>query len=359
MDAKLDLSKLSHRYFLAIYQLPSTLRVRKPLEESILPKLEKGRDICIRGFWRIGKTELMKALIEKGCARQDAVGLFFDLRSGEHENEVPKSVDEVLRKIRNKLENFYKQLGLGDQSIDPENPLQSLGRLDETVFLGLDELVALSDLGSEFMADILRQIKEAPANVRKILVCHRNAFVDHLFQDIVSDPKFDTVFVPPITDRELEYIVQTPARECGVSFSDKALDRLAALSGNKPWEVFIFCYMLASALEAQQSPEKLVEASLVDNLITVPHVASDIEGFGVIDNYIRVLFSAMNPKEKAVMMALASGRPEEAPLDAPTLISLESTGWLKVTGGVWQINSDLLKEFISGIVSGTIQLQTT
>ncbi len=358
MQLTISSSRLSERYYQAIYWLPPSLRVRKPLEEKAMGLLEQGKNICIRGFWRIGKTELMKAALERTCKKLKADGLVFDLRSERQADFRPKSADEVLTKIREQLETFYGHKGC-NMVVDPCSPLESLGALDEPVFLGIDELVALESLPSDLMADIIKQIKEAPENVRLVLVCHRCRSVDDVFEsEIVNDQDFTTLFVPPITDEELEYIVQAPGRDSGVSFSDSALTRLSELSGNKPWEVFTFCLMITCSLENQGMlrPGETIGRNVVDSTITLPNLAGDEDGKWVIDNYLRIFFSATTAREKEVMQSIALGSFTESEEYRKELEGLEMAGWVEINA-VWRIKSSLFEEFIGRITKGEITVE--
>ena len=51
---------LVEQYEKAVFQLPEAWRARKDLEEEVAKALTSGKHVAIRGFWRIGKTELMK-----------------------------------------------------------------------------------------------------------------------------------------------------------------------------------------------------------------------------------------------------------------------------------------------------------
>ena len=54
-----ELHPLAERYIDAIYELPEPLRARKALDDELAAHLTGGHHLCIRGFWRIGKTTLM------------------------------------------------------------------------------------------------------------------------------------------------------------------------------------------------------------------------------------------------------------------------------------------------------------
>lgn len=350
--------RLSERYLKAIYQLPPHLRVRKPLEEKAIGMLEEGKHICIRGFWRIGKTELMKAALGGICGKLKSNGLYFDLRIEGGEDPLPQSAEEVLVKTKHQLERFYGQIGCGHISIDPHSPLDSLVELDERVFLGIDEMIALESLGKELMIHLIRKIKSIPENVNLALVCHRHPSVDDTFEkEIVNGLDFETLFVSSITAGELEHIVQTPARAVEASFSDEALTKLSELSGNKPWEAFVFCNMVANMLEKQGllRPGLVIEKDQVENIITVPNVMQDEEGRWVAENYGRIFLSAMSAMEKTVMHLIAIGSFQESEKHRKALEGLRTTGWVE-NNSSWRIKSSLFEGFIKGVASGEIKV---
>lgn len=350
--------RLSERYLRAIYQLPPELRVRKPLEEKAMGMLEEGKHVCIRGFWRIGKTELMRAALGGVCGKLKTNGLYFDLRIEGKENFLPQSADEVLAKIVNQLDRFYGKIGCSHIIIDQDSPLDSLGEVDGRLFLGIDEMIAMGSLGKRDMEKLIREIKGIPGNVNLVLVCHRHLSVDDTFEkEIVNDPDFATIVIPPITARELEYIVQTPAKEAGAAFSDGALGKLSELSGDKPWEVFVFCHMIANMLEAQEllKPGLVIGKNHVEDTITLPNVMADGEGRWVAENYARIFLSAMNAMEKSVMRLVALGSFSESEKHVKTLEGLKEAGWVENNGPL-RIKSSLFERFIKGVTSGGIKV---
>ncbi len=349
---------LTSRYIDAIQNLPGDLRVRKPLEEKAFGILKDGKNICIRGFWRIGKTELMKASLERTCNDLQANGLFFELRHDREENPSPESVEEVRDMVTRNLKAFYRNLGIVGITIDRENPLQSLQEVDSQVYLGIDEIVSLSKLGKESMEYLLNEIKNTPENVRSVLVCHRNVAVDELFEDIiVRDGRFETLYIPPLTESEFEYIVQVPAYECGVRFQDSAVVELAKLSGNKPWEAFLFCFMMVDQLEKEGhiKPGAILGDQLIKDWITLRNVGCHPVANRIIENYIRIFLGAMNQKEREVMQLLSIGEGFQNDEYKGVIKSLEETGWIKNNGKL-SINSSLFEELINGVTTGKIEI---
>ncbi|MEW6035881.1 MAG: hypothetical protein AB1529_04670 [Candidatus Micrarchaeota archaeon] len=347
--------KLSHGYLRAVYQLPDSLRVRDPLAEGVAAKLEEGRNVVIRGFWRIGKTELMRASLGKACERTGASGFSFDLRSDYNADGLPASKEEALEKIRDKLGGFFEMAGASGVPINPEAPLDVLKNLQGRLIIGIDELIALNALGDQAMAEVLGHIKSVPPNIGLMLVCHRNAKVDGVFmRELVRDGKFETVFVPPISDEEMEHIIGAPASEYGISVAPQAVERLAALSGNKPWEAFTFAYMAASFMETTGAG--VLEAGMVDESVNMGALLQDEHGRWVVDNYARILLTAMTPAESDAIQAIATGTFNEAAADAGVLQALQESGWARCNGS-WQVHGELFRDFIRAVASGEIRIQ--
>lgn len=301
---------LTDRYFEGVYALPPKLRCRKPLEESVMRKMDCGNHVCVRGLWRIGKTELMMGAIDRICTGKGASGLFFDLRSQIHEDQSPKTAEEVLSSIEEKVVEFLKQMKI-DIPVERCDPLRALGAIDQRIYLGMDELIALEGLGEGQMRAMLRQFKAVPDNVSLIVVCHKHRNTEEIFDsEIVRDPKFSTVYIPPIRPEELEHIVQSPAWDFGVIFSDEALDRISKLSGERPWEVFIACFMVANSFEYHRmlKPGLTISAQQVDSLVSLENLRRYDTGEEVLLNYGRVLHNAFTAKELELAFDIAAGR---------------------------------------------------
>ncbi len=310
MKVQSSRNTLTDRYFEGVYALPPKLRCRRPLEEKVMGKIEEGKHICVRGLWRIGKTELMMGVMDRICVGKKASGLFFDLRSQKHEDQSPKTADEVRSDIEEKIQEFLKQMEL-DIPVDKNNPLSALGKVDQRIYLGMDELIALEGLGAEQMRAMLREFKAVPDNVSLIVVCHKHRNTERIFDsEIVQDPKFSTLYIPPINAKELEHIVQSPAWDFGVEFSDDALDRISRLTGDRPWEVFIACFMVANSFEYHKmlKPGLMISAEQVDSIVSLENLKRYDTGDEVLLNYGRVLHNALTAKELELAFDLATGK---------------------------------------------------
>ncbi|MEW6723005.1 MAG: hypothetical protein AB1324_07110 [Candidatus Micrarchaeota archaeon] len=353
MMVQLDMSRPADRFLVAVYSLPENLRVRRPLEEGIIQRLSEGRNVCIRGFWRIGKTELMKAAVGGACRKENACGFSVDLRS-DSGGEALRSKGEVLEKLSDRIEHLF-QAGGASVQVDRSDPFESLSLIDGNVYVGLDEMIALGALGDEAARETIALMKSAPDNVRFALVCHRNRSVDGLFQSqIISSPRFDTFFVPPISDDELEHIAVSPASDLGLSFTDGALESLSRLSGNKPWEAFIFCHLAASALDGACHP--VIDENVMSGSVNIESLMHDEHGFQVVENYGRMLFFAMSDDERRLVTDLAAGRAADLAGYGGAACSLEESGWI-VRSPLPALRGEMLAEFLHAIGNGTINLR--
>ncbi len=355
MIISLDANRLADRYVIAAYSLPDELRMRKPLAEGISERLAGGRNVCIRGFWRIGKTDLMKAVVGGACRRSGANGFFFDMRSSDDGSSLPQSKEEVFRQLGQMVGRFCAQAAPG-LNVDRGDPLGALGSIGAPVYVGLDEMIALGSIPPEDMGEVISYIKSGPANVRLAVVCHRNRSVDEAFRKgFEEDPAFDTAYVPRLTDAEHAAIVAGPASQSGIAFTDGALARLAAMSGNKPWEAFIFSHLAATALE--KTGGSVIDEDLIDSSVTLEALMDDYHGREVVENYGRMLIFAMSGDEKEVMTALASGAPEPFRGREEAASSLERSGWISL-GPSPMIEGRMFGEFIRALASGKLNIST-
>ncbi len=351
----MDNNRLADRYVIAAYSLPEELRMRRPMEEALAERFASGKNICIRGFWRIGKTELMKATVGNACRRSGANGFFYDMRSNDNGGATPKSKEEVLLKMGQMVKEFCAQAAPGLE-VSADDPLRSLGRIGGPIFVGIDEMIALGSIGEDGMKEVIDYMKSAPPNVRFAVVCHRNRSVDGPFRSMIDeDPSFLTAFVPTLSDEEHAFIVGTPASQLGVTISDGAMARLAAASGNKPWEAFIFSHIVAEALERVGGCR--IDEDMVDEFLTLDALIADYHGREVVENYGRMLLFAMTEDEKAVMTGIANA--EASPLSGKeaAAAALAQAGWVS-TEPVPMINGRMFGEFIRAISSGKLNIST-
>ncbi len=347
-----ELHPLAERYSDALYELPEALRVRRPLEDEFAAAMTGGNHAAIRGFWRIGKTTLMKGALQAACARTGGAAFFLDVRDPDREDGLPQSPEAVLGRLATKVQDFLARVGAKELKPDPKSPLAVLGELAAPIFVGLDELVALNGMGLEKAGALLDTLLVTPKNVKLALVCHRHRDSDALFdQRILSRPNVASGFVPPITDDELVHIVQTPALDLGVRFADEALGALAELSGNRPWEVFTLAHLAAAKLKPDF--KGVIAPEQVDALFDLDALGESDEGRALVENCLRILVTAMTPEERKVVEVLAAGGEGEVPEDA--LARLEEAGFLDTAEG-YTLNGTLFSGIASAVAEGVIRV---
>ena len=158
--------------------------------------------------------------------------------------------------------------------------------------------------------------------------------------------------VPPISDDDLVQLVQTPAQVLGVTFENEALGALAEITGNRPWEIFSLCAVLASRLEKDW--KGTVTPAQLDELVNLDILGETDEGRAVIDNQLVTLVTEMSAEERTVMELLSAGKEGEATEDA--LVKLQECGFVVAADEGYAVNGALF-EFISrAIVEGAIKV---
>jgi hypothetical protein len=344
---------LADRYQDALYELPDDLRARKDLDDELAAHMTGGHHICIRGFKRIGKTTMMKGILQRACERSGGAAFVLDLRDPDRDDGLPQSVDAVLGRLSVKVDEFLQRVGAKELKADPKKPLEVLGELAAPLFVGFDEAIALSALGPEGMTSVLETLLTTPRNVKIALVCSRHRDLDALFESVVvGRAGVATVVVPPISDDELVQLVQTPAQVLGVTFENEALGVLAEISGNRPWEIFSLCALLASRLAKDW--KGTVTPAQLDELINLDVLGETDEGKALLDNHLSILVTEMSAEERTVMELLSAGKDGEATEDA--LVRLQEAGFVVANDGGYAINGALI-EFISrAVVEGVIKV---
>lgn len=347
------LHPLSERYLDAIYELPEELRARKALDDELAAHMTGGHHLCIRGFWRIGKTTMMKSVLKRACERSGGAAFLLDLRDPERDDGLPQSVEAVLGRVTAKVNEFLARVGATELKADPKKPLEVLGELAAPLFLGFDELVALTSLGDAGAAQVIEALLVTPRNVRVAVVCHRHRDMDALFEAlVVNRAGVATVTVPPISDEELADLVQAPAAPLGVTFENEALGALAEISGNRPWELFSLLSILTAKLPKDW--KGAITPAQVDELVNLDLLGESDEGRALLDNHLRILVTAMNAEERTVMELLSAGKEGEATEDA--LARLLEAGWILEAEEGYAINGALIEYVSRAIVEGVIRV---
>ncbi len=339
---------LVEQYEKAVYELPEAWRARRPLEDEVAKSLTGGRHAAIRGFWRIGKTELMKGALKAACARTGGAAFFIDLRDGD-----VTSAEGVRNQLKTSVEKFLKRVGAESVAVDAAKPWAALGELEAAIFVGIDELIALKALGPEAMGSLFQTLFGTPKNVHLVLIAHRHHELDAAFNDLLlSRPDVVTVAVPVLSDPETQVLVNAPAGNQPARFSSEAVEALAQVSGHRPWELLTLCLLAARTLPDDFSGEIGVEK--IEPLLNLDVLTAQEEGQAVVENYLRVLATAMSPSERAVIDLLAIGGEGEATEDAVLL--LEEAGW--ITGGEgYALRGTLFEAIANGVASGEIRVK--
>jgi hypothetical protein len=347
------LHPLAERYLEALYELPDALRVRREAEDQLAATLTSGHHVCVRGFWRVGKTTLMKGALQRACERTSGAAFVLDLRDPDREDGVPQSVEAVLKRVAAKVDEFLKRVGATELKASPQRPLEVLGELAAPLFVGFDELVALHALQAEGAKVVIEALLTTPKNVKVVVVCHRHRDMDALFEaEVLRRPGVVEAMVGPISDDELVHLVNTPAQALGVTFENEALGALAEATGNRPWEVFTLCSVLASQLPAGFTGT--IAPAQVDALLDLDVLAGTDEGQALVDTYLRILVTAMTPEERTVMELLSAGKEGEATEQA--LAQLEAAGWIATSEEGTAITSGLMEGIAGALARGEIRV---
>jgi hypothetical protein len=339
---------LVEQYEKALYELPEAWRARRPLEDEVARSLTGGRHAAIRGFWRIGKTELMKGALKAACARTGGAAFFIDLRDAEA--ATPDGVRALLKKM---VEKFLKRVGAESVAVDANKPWAALGELEAAIFVGIDELIALKALGPEDMNGLFQTLFSTPKNVHLVLVAHRHQAVDAAFNDLLlSRPDVVTYPVPVLTDEEATVLVNAPCDKQPARFSAEAVEALAQVCGHRPWELFTLGLLAARTLPDGFTGEVGVEK--IEPLLNLDVLTAQEEGAEVVEYYLLVLATAMSPGERTVIDLLAIGGEGEATADAVAL--LEEAGWITAGEG-YALRGSLFEAIANGVASGEIRVK--
>ncbi|MFO0598515.1 MAG: hypothetical protein U0228_24630 [Myxococcaceae bacterium] len=349
-----QLHPLAERFLDTIDELPEGLRARKALDDELAAHMTGGHHLCIRGFWRIGKTTLMKAVLQRACERSGGAAFVLDLRDPDRDDGLPQSVDAVLGRVAAKVNEFLGRVGAKELKADPKKPLEVLGELAAPLFVGFDELIALTSLGPDGMQTVIEALLVTPKNVKVAVVCHRHRDADAIFEEqVVGRGGVATVVVPPIADDELVTLVHGVSEPLGITFENEALGALAELTGNRPWEVLSLCAVAAGKLEAGW--KGVITADQVDGLVDLDLLGEDPSGQALIDNHLRILVTAMSAEERTVMELLAAGKDGEATEDA--LVRLQEAGFVVQNDEGYAVNGALIEFVCRAIVEGFIKVK--
>lgn len=242
---------LAATYLEALESLPDAWRARRALEDELAAELTGGRHVCLRGFWRIGTTTLLRGTLQRACERTGGAAFVLDVRDESTPSGLPASAAAVRARLAEKVTAFLARVGASELKVDAGRPLEVLGELAAPLFVGLDECQALQGLGLEEAGALLDSLLAAPRNVHLVLVCHRHRELDAFFESRVeASPLVTTAFVGPVSDEELAALVQPAAQAAGTAWSDEGLALLGAMSGNRPFEALTFAALAVQPLQA-------------------------------------------------------------------------------------------------------------
>jgi hypothetical protein len=339
---------LVQQYEKAIYDLPEAWRVRRDLEDEVAKALTGGRHAVVRGYWRIGKTELTRGALKAACARTGGAAFYIDLSDGD-----VKTADAVKAQLKKSVEGFLKRVGAEGVVVDANKPWAALAELEAAIFVGIDELIALEPLGPDVLPGLFQTMLAAPKNVHLLFVAHRHRGVDATFEQLlITQPGVASVAVPVLTDEEAAFLVNAPAEGQPARFSADAAAAVAEICGHRPWEMFTLCLLAARVLPDDFKGEIGVEA--LEALLNLDAWTTSEEGQAVVENYLRVLATAMTAGERTVIDLLATGGEGEAPEDAVAL--LEEAGWITAGEG-YALRGALFESIATGVASGEIRVK--
>ena len=161
-----------------------------------------------------------------------------------------------------------------------------------------------------------------------------------------------TVGVPVLTDEEALFLVNAPAEGQTAKFSAEAAEAIATVSGHRPWELFTLCLLAARTLKDDFTGEIGLEQ--VTPLFDLDALTASEEGQAVVENYLRVLATAMNPEERKVIDLLGGVGEGEADPDAVAL--LEEAGWIEGGEG-YALRGSLFEAIATGVATGEIRVK--
>lgn len=348
-----EMHPLAARYLDAMYELPDELRALKDLDDELAAHMTGGHHLCIRGFQCFGKSTQLTAILARACLRSGGAALILELRDTTREDGLPQTVDAVLANVALQVNAFLDKVGAKEVRADAKKPLDALGELAAPLYVGIDDAALLLKLGAEGMAKVFDTLLTTPKNVKVAVVCARHRDLDAVFEEhVVGRGGVATVMAPPVTDDELVTLVQTPALELGVTFENEALGAIAEITGNRPFEIFALCALLASRFP--KDFKGAVTPEQVDALVDFDVLSESEPGQALLDLHLRTLVTDMSVEERTVMELLAAGKEGEATEDA--LVRLQEAGFVIATDEGYDVNGALIAFVTRAIVEGVIKV---
>lgn len=318
-------SALAGRYTMGGVIENSLVRIGQ--RDDILKKISSGTPILIRGYFRMGKTSMLKAL-EKYTPNPSAFIMFWSSYSKEDlKGELDYKVSKVLNKkisLDNKLplENLDKILAEEGKNIilffDEANPDQKIVQyIAETKNLSNITIVMALVGGREFKNEGLDPSQKP---------------------DIFSG--YEEFFLQPLNFSEVKNVVQEPLRD-QIRFDDSAIEAIVELTGGRPFEIQILC------------------SEFIRDTDLKSYTNTDVKKFwnekGIFEKYLDTVkreyegvYSLLAPEEKEILENLAN---EDIPfnkLDVNKIQSLINTSFVVKDdkSQVFRINGELFKKFL-------------
>jgi hypothetical protein len=340
---------LADEYIDILDSLPSELRARKALEDELAKHLTGGNHVALRGFFKSGTTTLLQGVLLNACERTGGAAFFVDF----HHLEGVATETAMRELVVARVDEFLKRVGALELKSTAQKPFEALGELAAPIFVGLDNMMDIALLEAPVGKGFLDALFLTPKNVHLVLVCHRHAAAEALYEaSIFSRGGISSVVLPAISDEELVQLVQTPAQKHGVSFSNEALGALADLTGNRPWDLVSLCAVMASKLKPDF--KGVIEAEALESLVDLEAMTSFPQGESLVENMVRILAGAMSPEERLVMEVLSTGK--EGAASETALAALDEDGFIVSSDEGTEIQGVLLGYVAAAVAEGAIKV---
>jgi len=340
--------------------------LRYDLITAIEQDLESGQPVLLRGFWRVGKSSILRKLElnygEKNTIREDMVGaqmsneqkslaefqkrlLSYDIASFTLQQDSPtaeradfNAADKLAREIEN-------------SDTDPADYLKNyLDRTGKTATILLDEVTSFIP-----RPDQLEYISRAfiHPKIKLVISLHYFPSQENLFAQTFKDYKSHSM--RPLTTEELATIARKPTEGSPVRYTKDFVAALEDITGGRPWEaVYISGSMMGDEIYSKQ--KLIYRKEDLDRLMSFScRQLMDSEGRGQrsfiknIFDFYRSIYFVMSDEQKVLLEKLAESRglsiAEVDPQIADYLV--KTTAIIKdEKQGTYKINGELLRKAI-------------
>jgi hypothetical protein len=339
--------KLADLYLDLLDTVPDNVRMRQALEQELAQAMTHGHHACIRGFPRIGKTTLLGGTLRAACRRTEGAAIVTPLHA-----EEKMTLSTALGQVATQVSQFLQRVGASELKVDAQNPLAVLSDLAAPLFVGIDNLVALSSLSAADAQTFLSRLLTTPKNVKVCLVAQRHPACDDWTEAALREhANVVSVFVPALSDEELVQLIQPSAESCKTPFSDEALGALALASGNRPSELLAMAALVAGTVDEEFQGAILVEQ--VEALLSIEKLSESEIGQALVRELLATLVGAMNADERKLIEVVAAGG--EAEIAESAMISLQQ-GTFLLEGDQPQLNGVLLEVVARAVADGEIKV---